>query len=161
MEKGKVLFYSLHNPPPACPRQQKGQGYLIWGVRLLSKPCWAMMSQMVQCSLEPNNIREREGKGEWLQLARAAEEGSGSCLTWGQAQVPLRLMGSAEVRWTLKGLCRNWAQMEEWAWSEGGCWAEMPDLDGHNVQHSETGMETIPFGITPLWFIHQRCVSLG
>lgn len=69
MEKGKVLFYSLHNPSPACPRQHKGQGCLIWGVRLLSKPCgdWAMMSQMVQCSLEPNNVKEREGKGEWLQ----------------------------------------------------------------------------------------------
>lgn len=51
-----------------------------------------------------------------------------------EAKVPLRLMGSAEVRWTLKGLHRNWARMEERAWSEGGCWAEMPDLDGYQRQ---------------------------
>lgn len=62
-----AFAYSLHNSPPACPRQHEGQGCLFWGVRLLSKPCQGLptASQVAQCSLEPN-IREREGKGEQL-----------------------------------------------------------------------------------------------
>lgn len=86
MEKGKVLFYALHNVPPVCPRQHKGQRCLIWGVRLLSKPCWdwVMMSQIVQCSLEPNNVREMEGKEKWLQPPQfppllQLESGSNAC----------------------------------------------------------------------------------
>lgn len=64
MEKENVLVYSLHNSPPGCPRRHEGQGCLFWGVRLLSKPCHGqpMPSHVVQWSLEPNNIGEREGK---------------------------------------------------------------------------------------------------
>lgn len=69
-------------------------------------------------------------------------------------------MGSAEVRWGLKRVHRNWAKMGQWAWklptcgSEGGFLGETKDLDGCEVQHLETEVETTLLGVTPLWIKH-------
>lgn len=122
MEKENVLVYSLHNSPPACPRQHEGQGCLFWGVRLLNKPCQGrpMPSHVVQCSLEPNNVGEREGKGEQLHpshLPPPAPAGE-----WQQylSRVQAPLWGKLNIPGVITAPLKT-------AWHQGkGAWARCP-----------------------------------
>lgn len=98
------------------------------------------------------------GRHKQIPVGSSTEESCGSCLTRAKPRFHSGSWGVQRWDGHSRGSKKNWAQMEEWACSEGGCWAEMPDLDGHKVHHPETERETIPFGITPLWFIHLRCV---